>query len=104
MDSLAVRMQEMIQENNRQLAQLFGIQSQQGNSSPTFNKVLALFTVLMGVLMVKWAKVFLAVIMVQLMVEWIKALWEVGWAKILILELILFMKGLLPVMAFTQVL
>jgi hypothetical protein len=34
MDALAVRMQEMIQENNRQLAQLFGIQSQshQGNS------------------------------------------------------------------------
>jgi hypothetical protein len=32
MDSLAVRMQEMIQENNRQLEQLFEIQSQQGNS------------------------------------------------------------------------
>jgi hypothetical protein len=32
MESLAVRTQEMIQENNRQLAQLFGIQSQHRNS------------------------------------------------------------------------
>jgi hypothetical protein len=32
LESLAVRMQEIIQENNKQLAQLFGIQSQQGNS------------------------------------------------------------------------
>jgi len=31
LESLAVRMQEMIQDNNKQLAQLFGIQSQQGN-------------------------------------------------------------------------
>jgi hypothetical protein len=94
MDSLAVRMQEMIQENNRQLAQLFETLNKEIRR-PILNRVLALFTVLM--------EVFLAVIMVQLMVDWIKVLWEEGWVRILMQELILFTKRLLPMMAFTHV-